>query len=193
MERCADVSLIVVVCHPERVDEYREVAVTPLNLLTPVTVVAGGETRQRSVEAGLAALGESVGTVLVHDGARPMVTSALVSEMISTLEASGADGVVIGCSAVDTMKVVRDELVVETLDRESLWAVQTPQVFTASSLRAAHRSARESGFEGTDDASLVERIGGTVRVKTGPRDNVKVTFPEDLARVDMLLRLRERE
>lgn len=186
------VDLIVVVCHPERVAEYRAAAVDPVRPATPIVFAAGGATRQDSVFAGLAALPDGVATVLVHDGARPLVTPQLIAETIAALAgASGADGVIVGHPATDTLKVVEDGAVVETPDRRRFWAVQTPQVFRASALRSAYAAAAADGFLGTDDASLVERNGGRVLIIEGSADNIKITVAEDLALVEAALRFRE--
>jgi 2-C-methyl-D-erythritol 4-phosphate cytidylyltransferase len=191
LDAAPEVDLIVVVCHPDRVAEYREVAVAPLALGTPVTLVPGGDTRRISVAAGLAAVPVDFDTVLVHDGARPLLTAALVTGVLGMLAESGAAGVVAAHRSVDTLKLVVDGVVVETPDRDRYWAVQTPQVFVSDVLRTAHAEAAATGFEGTDDASLVERCGGEVRVFEAPRDNVKVTLPGDLEVAEAILGLRE--
>ena len=100
------------------------------------------------------------------------------------------DGAVVGHPSYDTLKLVEGDTVIETVDRERYWAVQTPQAFRRSALEEAHRAAVEDGFLGTDDASLVERAGGRVVVVQGTRDNLKVTVPEDLAFVQAVLNHR---
>ena len=191
-DAASQVDLIVVVCHPERVAEFRVSAVEPYCIRTPVTLVPGGETRQASVTRGLAAVPSSVETVMVHDGARPLVTPQLIAGPLAALASSvDVDGVVVGYPAVDTLKIVSDGAVTETPDRTRYWAVQTPQVFRAATLRAAYAAADRDRFLGTDDASLVERNGGRVVVFEGPRDNVKVTTAEDLVFVEAALRFRE--
>jgi 2-C-methyl-D-erythritol 4-phosphate cytidylyltransferase len=191
-EAASEIDLIVVVCHPDRVDEYRCVAVDPLRLVTPVRFAPGGDSRQDSVASGLSLLPASVRTVVVHDGARPLVTPSLIADALAALTASpDSDGVVVGYLAIDTLKVVTGDVIVETPDRSKYWAVQTPQVFRADVLVAAHAAAKANGFVGTDDASLVERAGGRVMVLDGPRDNIKVTVAEDLFFVEAALRFRE--
>lgn len=187
-----EVDLIVVVCHPERVDEYRSAACDPLQLATPLSFAAGGETRQASVANGLAALPDSVETVLVHDGARPLVTPQLIAEALAALAADPtAAGVVVGHPAIDTLKEVAGRDILGTPDRSRFWAVQTPQIFGASTLKRAYAAAAAEGFLGTDDASLVERLGERVVVFEGPRDNIKVTVAEDLRFVEAALRFRD--
>ena len=188
-----EVELIVVVCHAERVEEFRQVAVDPLGLTTPVLFAAGGATRQESVASGLASLPPNVRTVLVHDGARPLVTPRLLGETLAAYWSGDADGLVVGYPAIDTLKVVVGDTIVNTPDRSNFWAVQTPQIFSAETLFAAYAAAQADGFLGTDDASLVERAGGKVVVFEGPRDNIKVTVAEDLLFVEAALEFREGE
>lgn len=191
LDAAPEVGLLVVVCHPDRVEEYRSAAIDSLTLATPVVFVPGGTTRQASVALGLAAVPSDAEVVVVHDGARPLVTPALVAEALGALEESDAAGVVVGYPAIDTLKLVEGGRVLSTPDRSRFWAVQTPQVFRADELRAAHASALADGFVGTDDSSLVERAGGLVLLIEGPRDNIKVTVAEDLAFVEAALRFRE--
>lgn len=188
-EGCPSIEAIVVVTHPGRVDEYRRVAVDPLAPVKVRAVVAGGATRQESVAAGLAVLSPDAEFIAIHDGARPLVTSELVGRAIAALQADPAlSGVVIGHPSYDTMKRVdEDGVIVGTPDRGTMWAAQTPQVFRAAALLSAHAAASCEGYTGTDDASLVERAGGVVRMLEGPRNNIKVTVAEDVALVELLL------
>lgn len=138
--------------------------------------VPGGATRSESVRAGLAAVPAEATIVCVHDAARPFATAALYEAVIAAVRA-GADGAVPGLPVTDTIKVVDGDRVVTTLDRSTLVAVQTPQAFRAEVLRRAHAG----GGVQTDDAALVEAVGGTVVVVPGDPDNRKITHPEDLA------------
>jgi 2-C-methyl-D-erythritol 4-phosphate cytidylyltransferase len=137
--------------------------------------VAGGATRADSVRAGLEVVPERADVVVVHDAARPLATDALFASVIAAV-GDGADGAVPGLPVPDTIKRVDGARVVETIPRDELVAVQTPQAFRAGALRSAHRD----GADGTDDAALVERDGGKVVVVPGDPANVKVTGPEDL-------------
>src|SRR5947199_9504630 len=132
-------------------------------------VVAGGETRAASVRAGLAAVPPEAEVIVVHDAARPLASAALFQSVVDAVR-DGADAAVPGVALADTVKVVEDGTVVETLDRARLVAVQTPQAFAAPTLRRAH----EGEGEGTDDASFVEAIGG--RVVVVPGEEAKDTF-----------------
>jgi 2-C-methyl-D-erythritol 4-phosphate cytidylyltransferase len=194
LDRVEQIDLIVVVCPPERTAEYWERAVTPARLRTLVAFAPSGETRQQSVAAGLAVLPEEIETVAVHDGARPLVPSELVSQLVDMI--AGQDehaGAVLGHPSFDTLKIVEDGQITETADRSRFWAVQTPQVFVRSVLETAHLRAEEDGFVGTDDSSLVERLGGRVLAVEGPRDNIKVTVAEDLAFMEAALLHRGEE
>jgi 2-C-methyl-D-erythritol 4-phosphate cytidylyltransferase len=142
--------------------------------------VAGGPRRRDSVAAGLAAVGDAT-YVLVHDAARPALRPSLVTAVVDELLESGADGVVPALPVTDTVKRVRDGVVTGTVDRSGLVTVQTPQGFRTEVLRAAH--ALDADDDVTDDAGLVERLGGEVRWVPGDPANIKVTFPDDLANV----------
>ena len=141
-------------------------------------VVAGGDTRSISVRAGLAAVPADAEVIVIHDAARPAATRALFSAVIRAVN-DGADAAIPGLPVVDTLKRVRDGVVVETIDRRGLWSVQTPQAFRASVLRVAHAG----GGEATDDAVLVEEHGGRVVVVPGEPTNIKLTSPDDLMRL----------
>ena len=137
--------------------------------------VAGGATRSDSVRAGLAAVPVAATIICVHDAARPFADPALFDRAVAAVVA-GADGAIPAIAVTDTIKVVADGVVVATPDRASLVAVQTPQAFRADVLRRAHTSADTS----TDDAALVEAIGGRVVVVEGDTRNRKITRPDDL-------------
>lgn len=142
--------------------------------------VAGGATRAESVRAGLAEVPEEAAVILVHDAARPLVTDAVIERLLQQL-VEGYDGAVPGLPVADTVKRVRGGVVAETLDRSELFAVQTPQAFVASALRAA------AAGEGTDCASLVETRGGRIRVVEGDPRLLKITTRDDLALVESWL------
>jgi 2-C-methyl-D-erythritol 4-phosphate cytidylyltransferase len=149
--------------------------------------VRGGRERSHSVRAALAAATDD-DVVLVHDAARPLVTPELVS---ACLEALGdADAAIAAAPVTDTIKECADGRVVRTLDRARLWAVQTPQVFRRAALARALDQGAEAIGAATDDASLVEAMGGTVHVVPAPRDNLKVTTELDLRVAELLLRER---
>ncbi len=149
-------------------------------------VVAGGATRQESVWNGLCALPEGVEHVLIHDGARCLVDAETIRRCKASVEVHGTG--VAAVPVVDTIKQVdADGIVAATPDRSSLMAVQTPQGFRLPLIMEAHEAARKAGFTGTDDASLVERIGHPVRLTQGNRRNIKLTTPEDINMAEAFL------
>jgi 2-C-methyl-D-erythritol 4-phosphate cytidylyltransferase len=147
-----------------------------------VAAVAGGASRAQSVRVGVAEVGDDAAVILVHDAARPLVSGSVIERLLAALN-DGWDGAIPGLALADTVKRVHDGAVVETLAREELIAVQTPQAFVASVLREAV-AGRE---EGTDCSSLVERRGGRVTVVPGDPRLQKVTTSEDLALVESWL------
>jgi 2-C-methyl-D-erythritol 4-phosphate cytidylyltransferase len=148
-------------------------------------VVAGGAERQESVAHGLAAVPAAARWILVHDGVRPCITPTLVRRVIEAAQAHGA--AIAALPVAETLKRGAEGWVKETIPRDGLWAIQTPQGFQAALLREAHRRAMADGILGTDDAALVERLGTAVRLVPGLPGNVKITRPEDLPLARQLL------
>jgi 2-C-methyl-D-erythritol 4-phosphate cytidylyltransferase len=184
-QECASVDRIVLVLAAENL--ARGLALTEEEGLDKVrTVCLGGGRRQDSVWEGLEGL-EALAPcawVVVHDGARPLVTSQLIEEGLAAARETGA--AVCALPAQDTIKRVDEQgRVLRTLERRRLWLIQTPQVFRYDILREAHQRSRRPA---TDDAALVERLGYQVRVYLGSPRNLKVTTPEDLALAEALLK-----
>jgi 2-C-methyl-D-erythritol 4-phosphate cytidylyltransferase len=150
--------------------------------------VAGGMHRSQSVLAALRASGDG-DPVIVHDAARPLAAPELFLRALAELESSGADAVVAAMPVSDTIKEVGDDgrEVTRTLNRERMWAVQTPQVFRRNALLRALEASVETLQSATDDAWLVEVGGGTVRVVLGAAENIKITTPVDLRVAELLL------
>ena len=181
-EECEAVQRVVLVMAAERLEDGREL-VHAQGFDKVAAVCAGGKRRQDSVRAGLEALGACEWAV-VHDGARPLVTPQLIEDGLAAARETGAAICAVPLS--DTLKQVSESQEVErTLEREGLWLVQTPQVFRYDLLVEAHRRAR---IEATDDAALVEAMGGRVRVYMGSPRNIKVATPEDLALAEALVK-----
>lgn len=141
--------------------------------------VPGGERRRDSVRCGLDALTTNAPIVLVHDAARPLIGEELVRSVIAAVSDSGADGAIPATPVTDTIKRTEGHRIIETVDRDGLMVVQTPQAFRTDTLSNAHDGFPDS--DATDDAALVERAGGTVVVVDGDRMNLKITYPEDVA------------
>lgn len=153
-------------------------------------VIAGGETRQESVYKGLLAMEKEVSRsdlVAIHDGVRPLVTREQIEACVLSAEKCGA--CILALPAQDTVKRVETpaNIIAGTHTRRDIWLAQTPQVFTYALIRDAHERALKDGFDGTDDASLVERTPFPVRVVPGSKTNLKITTPEDLALAEAIL------
>ncbi|HLA25118.1 MAG TPA: 2-C-methyl-D-erythritol 4-phosphate cytidylyltransferase [bacterium] len=147
-------------------------------------IVPGGDSRQASVAAGLAALGEPQ-IVVVHDAARPLVGPAVITAVIHAAVEAGAASA--GIPVRETVKRVEAGSVAETVDRDTLWIARTPQAFHTGLLREAHARAAAEGFTGADDAVLVERMGRAVRMVEDSPANLKITVPEDLRLAEAVL------
>jgi 2-C-methyl-D-erythritol 4-phosphate cytidylyltransferase len=174
----------------ERVCDRVVVAVPPGYGDAAPDRVTGGDSRSESVRNALAAAPEAT-IAVVHDAARPFVTPELVHDCVAAVRHEGFDGAVAAARVTDTVKEAGDDMRVErTLDRSRLWAIQTPQVFDAGVLRRALDAPAETLAAATDDASLVEAAGGSVRIVEAPPENVKVTTPLDLERAERLLAAR---
>ncbi len=194
----SDVGLIVIVCPEHRIEEYCRVAIDPFPFVTPIEFASAGELRQESSFSGVMKVPQGYDIIAIHDGARPLVTPQIVNHAISELKGNmDIDGAVVGHHAIDTLKVVSqdDDVIIGTPNRAAFWVAQTPQLFRAPIIRQAHTTALAEGFIGTDDSSIVERIDGKVKFVSGPRDNIKVTVPEDFGPAEAALaaRLAKRE
>ena len=176
LDECEWIDGVVLVAPPDW-EEPAILLAEELGAAKVTACVAGGETRTDSVRAGVAEVPEDAAVILVHDAARPLLPPGLVGTLVEAL-GGGYDGAVPALPVADTVKRVDGQLVVETLARDGLVSVQTPQAFVAGVLRAAL-----SGGEGSDCASLVERNGGRVRIVAGDERLLKVTTPADLERV----------
>ena len=184
-QECASIDRIVVVMAPLNLKRGRELA-ERCGFTKVSALVKGGERRQDSVRLGLEALGECE-YVAVHDGARPLATAELIEGGLEAARETGAAAPAIPIA--DTVKEVGpDGIVLRTLDRSRLWAVQTPQVFRYDLLLRAHQ---EVAADVTDDAAMAEALGERVRLFEGFRANVKVTTAEDLELVQALIPRRE--
>jgi 2-C-methyl-D-erythritol 4-phosphate cytidylyltransferase len=172
------------------VDEIERIAVAlPPGVDAPAGTVGapGGEVRSRSVALALAAAGAG-DPVLVHDAARPLLTGALVRDTIAALRADQSlDGAIAATHVTDTVKRASEGVVRETLERSSLWAVQTPQVFRRGALERALDVSPELLAAATDDAWLIERLGGSVAIVPSSPENLKITTPLDLRLAELLL------
>ena len=177
-----EVDTVQVVIHPDDRNLY-DVAMAGLALPEPVM---GGETRQESVRNGLAALAAEApagSRVLIHDGARPLVSAALIDRILYALES--APGAIAALPVADTLKRGEHGIVTGTVTRDGMWRAQTPQGFSLSAIIAAHEVAGDGAF--TDDAAVAEAAGLDVRLVPGEEDNLKITTEDDLHRAELLL------
>lgn len=181
-QQCGAIADIVIVTRP---DLIRPISALCAQMDKVRMVVAGGQSRQESVALGLNALPKGVELAAVHDGARPLITDAVIDRTVRAANSYGAAAPAVPVK--DTIKVVRGGLVTETPDRASLQAVQTPQVFDFDLLRGALKKAAEDAAAVTDDCSAVERLGMAVKIVEGDERNLKVTTPMDLKIAEMLL------
>jgi 2-C-methyl-D-erythritol 4-phosphate cytidylyltransferase len=181
-QAAAEVVEIIIVIEPAEVERCRLEVVEPYGLGKVKAVVAGGENRARSVLNGMGELSPEIDTVLIHDGARPLFPAELLPPGIADFAIGDCDGVVFGLPVTDTIKEVGagSRRVVRTPDRSRLWAAQTPQVFRREVLEKSHRVSAGVLAEATDDASLVELVGGRVKMTMGSPENIKITTPADL-------------
>ncbi len=186
-EACAHVDEILPLVPPEELSFWTGEMLRPPLFKKVKKVLAGGAERQESVFLGLKAIAGNTDWVVIHDGARPFVPPELIERALSATRRWKA--VAAGLPAGETIKEVSPEKeVVRTVDRGRLWIVQTPQAFEYKVILTAHEKAKEGRFGGTDDASLVEQLGISVRVIEGSRLNFKITTPEDLTLGEALWR-----
>lgn len=177
LARAASVAGLVVAVPAARVEATRRL-LRRYRLSRPCEVVAGGADRQESVWLGLQAVPAGVRWIVVHDAVRPFIGRDLVERLLAAARRWGA--ATCGLEVRETVKRVKGAMVESTVDRDGLWLVQTPQAFSRDLLWEGHEQARRDGFTGTDDAVLVERVGGRVAMVPGLPQNIKITTPEDL-------------
>ncbi|MCL2631645.1 MAG: 2-C-methyl-D-erythritol 4-phosphate cytidylyltransferase [Coriobacteriia bacterium] len=190
----AEVGQIIIVAPEDRIEEYVYEAIDGYSFVTPIVMAPSGAIRQESSFSGLSAVGDEFEFIAIHDGARPLVTPDLIDKMLTVIRGDlEVDGAVVGYPAIDTLKLVNDRVILGTPDRTLLWVAQTPQIFRAPVIREAHVAALSEGFVGTDDSSLVERLGGKMVLVQGPRDNIKITVPEDRLSIEAALLERAHE
>ena len=186
-ERCGLVDEIVVVTRQELLEQVSRLCADYSKVRL---VVVGGETRAKSVLAGLDAVSPNTRLVAVHDGARPLVSNEVLERTLHKAAKFGAAAPAIPVK--DTIKVSRNGAVDDTPDRSRLYAVQTPQVFDFDLLRGAMQHAVERGDELTDDCSAVEALGMKVQLTQGSEENIKITTPLDLHLADLILKGRRK-
>ncbi|MDC0706155.1 2-C-methyl-D-erythritol 4-phosphate cytidylyltransferase [Priestia sp. AB] len=174
---------IVLVVNEKEVAIFEEL-LTEYPIQKVQSLTAGGDERQHSVYNGLKSLKQAQ-MILIHDGARPFVQQNTIHELVE--KAASDKAAVLAVPVKDTIKRVEQGTVIETVERSSLWAIQTPQAFLFDVVMDAHEKAKTNEYLGTDDASLVEKAGQKVSIVEGNYDNIKLTTPEDLLYAEAIL------
>jgi 2-C-methyl-D-erythritol 4-phosphate cytidylyltransferase len=178
-DSCSQVEEIFLVVPKEDIEYCQNKILSLLDLKNQINLVYGGAKRQDSVYNGLKAINKDTDTVVIHDGVRPFIQAEDLKECILGSKKFGA--CILGTPASDTLKSVdKSDIIETTLPREYIWLAQTPQAFQYDLILKAHETARRDGYIGTDDASLVERLGADVKIIDGSRFNIKITKKEDL-------------
>lgn len=179
---CDAIKEIVVVTRPDLILPIQNLCASFPKVMA---VVAGGDTRPQSVQAGMNALSNKTKLVAIHDGARPLVSVQLIDRVVRGANSYGA--AVPGIAVKDTIKETNGGIVKKTLERSSLCAIQTPQAFDFDLLRGALKKAQSEQLQITDDSSAVENLGMSVKVVVGEEQNIKITTPLDLKLAEFLI------
>ena len=187
-QQSKSVEWIGIIGQPKDFDDFKIIQ-SQSNLTKSVELIVGGDTRQESVYNGLQALPDTAERVLIHDGARCLVTPELFDRCSDAFES--CRGFIAAVPVKDTIKVVDNRgIITDTPDRSNLWAAQTPQGFEVELLKQCHSQGKDSGWQVTDDAALFEKCGLSVKIVEGEETNLKVTTPVDLAIAEFILRQR---
>jgi 2-C-methyl-D-erythritol 4-phosphate cytidylyltransferase len=185
------IDAVILVVRDEDKTYVRDDIVMPFAFTKVTNVISGGKTRQDSVNNALPFLADDHDLVVVHDGVRPLAEHLLLERVIEAAQNTGAAAV--GVPVKDTCKIIdTDFFVLQTIDRGSLYQIQTPQAFKKEILLDAHGKAIQDGFHGTDDASLAERMGISVKVIAGSYENIKITTPDDLLQAELIVKKRKK-
>ena len=191
-EQAKVIDEIILVLPPDDVASAQQQLINKYGLTKVTAVVAGGKERQDSVRNGFAAITGECDIVIIHDAVRPFVTKEMINQVIAAVVSFEAASV--GVKAKDTIKETKkDNLVAATIPRQNLWLTQTPQAFKFDLLKKAYTAAYRDKYYGTDDASLVERIGAKVIMIEGCYGNIKITTPEDLILAEALMKKKSGE
>jgi 2-C-methyl-D-erythritol 4-phosphate cytidylyltransferase len=191
-QECHLVDSIIIVVPEKDVDYCLHQMVPRYQLSKVYKVISGGERRQDSVRNGIEAVADSCGWVLIHDGVRPFVSIQLIEKVIKTARRFRA--VITGLPVTETIKRVDSKAnVLKTIERKGLWLIQTPQIFSREDIHLAHQEALKRGWtDATDDASLVEKMGISIKIIQGEERNIKITTLHDLQVARFLLSAESR-
>lgn len=190
-ERCPLIRFVLVVVGEEDLEYCLKEVIEPYHYRKVLKIIPGGKRRQDSVKKGIEALPEDTEIIVIHDGVRPFVTQEMIEASIQEATHSGA--AVMAVPVKDTIKVATpDGIVLHTLERSSLWQVQTPQAFQATILRKAYSTSNLEEISVPDDATLVERLGIKVHLLPGSYSNIKITTQEDLMLAQFILQMESK-
>ncbi|MFO8085585.1 MAG: 2-C-methyl-D-erythritol 4-phosphate cytidylyltransferase [Desulfobacterales bacterium] len=185
-ENCRAISRIYLVIPRKDFDFVRRKILCHCSHKKDITLIEGGNERQDSVFNGLCSLKADEKFVVVHDGVRPLILPETIEACLVGASKYGA--CIMGLAAKETVKQVdKDHFIQKTLFRDTVWMAQTPQAFGCELLRKAHHQAKTEGYRGTDDASLVEKMGVRIKIISGTLYNIKITTPEDLALAEIVM------
>ena len=188
-ENCPLIHSILLVVGQEDMDYCLKEIIEKYGYRKISQLIPGGRQRQDSVKNGIDLLPKETEIVVIHDGVRPFVTKEMIEESIRS--AVKCQAVATAMPVKETVKMVqRDGIVLQTLDRDSLWQIQTPQTFQVNVIKEAYHKATADGFIGTDDASLVEHLGVKVHILPGAYSNIKITTLEDLMLANLILQMQ---
>lgn len=188
LDQCAEISEMIVVTRQDRVEDVARLA-EQWRIKKVAKIIAGGETRLDSVYRGVLQISPRAKLVAVHDGARPFITPDIVSDAVAAALKYHAAAPAVGVTS--TVKRARDGVVIQTVDRNDLYEIQTPQVFSAVLLKGALQNAMDKKLYITDDCMAVEALGCPVRLTKGSRTNIKLTTEVDLAFAEAIIKMRE--
>ena len=182
-EKNEDIDEIIVVAGE---NEHRRIAQMAKGIKKMRAVTTGGRTRQESVRNGIAFANGDI--ILVHDGARALIAQSEITKAVNAAKEYGAAAV--GVKVKDTLKSSKDGFISGTIDRETVYQIQTPQAFSRDIIIKAHKMAQESGRDFTDDCGAVEEMGNRIKIIDGSYDNIKITTPEDIEIAEKILKKR---
>lgn len=189
-ENCRDIEGVIIVAPGELQDKFRQI-VDKAEFKKVKQIIPGGPNRQISVHNGITALPPNAEYVIVHDGARPFLSSYLLDKVVTI--GKKRDAATLAIPVYDSLKRIKSGKVVENMPREGIWIAQTPQIFKRELLEQAYQQAQKDNFVGTDEVSLVSRLPHPVQIILGSVENLKLTSPQDLAAADLLIRARQQE
>ncbi|TDX49312.1 2-C-methyl-D-erythritol 4-phosphate cytidylyltransferase [Orenia marismortui] len=185
-QNCSYINEIIIVAKNQEISYCQKEIVDKYDFDKVKKLIIGGKTRQKSVYNGIKEVSADSNFVLIHDGARPLLTNQIIENIIT--EVVNYQAVAVGVAVKDTIKIVnQDKYIMDTPKRDNLIAIQTPQCFSKTIILDAYQKAFKENFIGTDSSSLVERLGQRVKVIEGSYENLKITTPEDLQFAERIL------